>query len=249
MNGPAQLTTTPGQNVRTNRQAGTHVVNKPTRETTGSQSPPDTESGAWRIDDAFGYLTRGVEFRDDQAIYELNEKLAQGRLRLHWRRTDAAGLGQEGDVPSVSWQSIMICVSRDCTCDEKAGPIDWAAGRITARNDGRAFVQTFVSEAPSYTSGDGPERKDYPRTRELTVSERDVRMLWPKLGPAKHEDALVAAVKTRLAAGHYPGENESWKSFCDNVRKGCGAKESDRGYGDKTIQRVVGELKQAKWEI
>src|SRR6516162_1805324 len=41
---------------------------------------------SWNIDDAGRYLTRVVGLKDDLAIYELNEKFGQGRLR--WRRTD-----------------------------------------------------------------------------------------------------------------------------------------------------------------
>jgi hypothetical protein len=110
------------------------------------------------VDDAFRYLTLVVELRDDRAIHGLNEKLAQGRLRLHWRRTDPAGKGQKGDVPSVSWQSGMLRISRDFNRNE----VDWATGQITTKDDCHAFVASETGQ-PGHTY-------------ELTVSARDVRM-------------------------------------------------------------------------
>ena len=123
--------------------------------------PADEHTPAdWSIDDAYRYLTQVIDTQD-LAIYELNQKFAQGRLRLHWRRTDAAGLGQEGDVPSVSWQSGILRVSRDFNRNE----VDWAAGRITAKNDDRAFVASATGQ-PGHTY-------------DLTVSAHVVRKLWP----------------------------------------------------------------------
>lgn len=51
---------------------------------------------------------------------------------------------------------------------------------------------------------------------------------------------LVAAVENRLEK-HQPGKggNEQWERFCDEVRKSCGKKATDRGYSDKTIKRIV----------
>ena len=51
---------------------------------------------------------------------------------------------------------------------------------------------------------------------------------------------LVAAVEDRLEK-HQPGKggNEQWERFCDEVRKSCGKKATDRGYSDKTIKRIV----------
>jgi hypothetical protein len=60
--------------------------------------------------------------------------------------------------------------------------------------------------------------------------------------PAKPGTAhkLVAAVENRLEK-HQPGKggNEQWERFCDEVRKSCGKKATDRGYSDKTIKRIV----------
>ena len=55
---------------------------------------------------------------------------------------------------------------------------------------------------------------------------------------------LVAAVKNRLNNGHRPGAggDEQWDRFCDEVRKVCKKKATDRGYGDKTIKRIVATL-------
>ena len=62
--------------------------------------------------------------------------------------------------------------------------------------------------------------------------------------PMAHNPLLVAAVKNRLEAGHRPGMggNEQWERFCDEVRKAREKKATDRGYGDKTIKRIVDEL-------
>jgi hypothetical protein len=49
----------------------------------------------------------------------------------------------------------------------------------------------------------------------------------------------VAAVKERLSAGIRPGVDEPWKDFGPAVRASIGAKETDRSYGDKSIQRVI----------
>jgi hypothetical protein len=57
-----------------------------------------------------------------------------------------------------------------------------------------------------------------------------------------HPQQLVAAVKERLSAGHRPGDNEPWKTFNDEVRKSCVKKVTDRGYGDKSIKRIVADL-------
>jgi len=61
-------------------------------------------------------------------------------------------------------------------------------------------------------------------------------------GPA-FDPSLVAAVKNRLEE-HRPGTggNEQWERFCDEVRKACEKKATDRGCGDKTIQRIVATL-------
>jgi hypothetical protein len=59
-----------------------------------------------------------------------------------------------------------------------------------------------------------------------------------------HDPLLVAAVENRLEAEHRPGKggNEQWDKFCDEVRKSCGKKATDRGYSDKTIKRIVDAL-------
>jgi hypothetical protein len=61
-------------------------------------------------------------------------------------------------------------------------------------------------------------------------------------GPA-FDPSLVAAVKNRLEK-HRPGTggNDQWERFCDEVRKACKKKATDRGCSDKTIQRIVAAL-------
>jgi hypothetical protein len=78
----------------------------------------------------------------------------------------------------------------------------------------------------------------------------DVHRLWPKktTTPAERDTpeplSLEDAVRGRLTAGHRPGKggNEQWERFCDEVRKRVGKKQEDRGYGDKTIQRIVRKI-------
>lgn len=141
------------------------------------------------IDDAYRYLARVCGWRDDRAIHELNQKLAKGDLRLHYRRTDAAGIGQEGDVPSVSWSRQFLRVALDRNADVEPGPLDWATGQITAGNDGRAFVQLCVAQqgCPTY---------------ELTLSMTDVRLLWssdaPKPLRLKRTSADFAVLTPRI---------------------------------------------------
>jgi hypothetical protein len=145
---------------------------------------------AWSIDDAFCYQTRVVGLQDDLAIYELNEKFEQGRLRLRWRRTDPADLKKEekeGVVPAASWLSGMLRVSRDFNRNE----VDWAIGKVTAENDGRAFIANCVGEDPG-------------RTYELTVLPRDVRMLWPALQPQTNVESVQAPVEEPQSGAETP---------------------------------------------
>lgn len=118
------------------------------------------------VDDAYRYLTVVVGLQDDLAVHELNQKLTQGRLQLRYRRTDTAGIGQEGVVPSASWSLRLLCVAVDRNSDAERGPLDWATGKIAAANDGRAFAQLLVAQDPG-------------QTYELVISMADVRMLWP----------------------------------------------------------------------
>jgi hypothetical protein len=49
---------------------------------------------------------------------------------------------------------------------------------------------------------------------------------------------LKAIQQARKSVGE-PGATVMWKTFCHEVRRISGATENTRGYGDKTIQRVV----------
>jgi hypothetical protein len=195
-------------------------VDEPTLETNGPQSPP-AQSDAWSADDAYRYLTRVVSMQDDLAIYELNQKLEQGRLRLHWRRTDSAALDQEGDVPSVSWQSRLLCVALDCNCDEIGGPIDWATGKITAKKDGRAFVQALVAG-------------DRGHTYDLTVSARDVRMLWSSDIPATAPTEGAVA-----SAASEPIKPQAYKELTKRQRLVMKALDRRMGYPRTTYPQTI----------
>jgi hypothetical protein len=190
------------------------------------------------VDGADRYLRLVVGKADGLAIFELQQKFEQDRLRLRWRCVAGADIGPQGEVPSRSWCTGQLCVSRDYNSSEKHGPIDFATGKITGRNDGHAFVEQLVASDPG--------------TYELTVSAHDVRVLWPApqaeqkieaIEPEEEaqgeETPLVTAIKARIAAGYHPGKSEQWERFCDEVRKSVGVKKSDRGYGDRSIKRIV----------
>jgi hypothetical protein len=60
---------------------------------------------------------------------------------------------------------------------------------------------------------------------------------------------LAAVISRRLAANEQPGTNVQWQTFCDSVRNDCNGwadsnsklKIPKRGFGDKSIQRIVGQ--------
>jgi hypothetical protein len=74
-----------------------------------------------------------------------------------------------------------------------------------------------------------------------------------RAGPAPRSDqnALVAAV-TKQLAGAQPGRTVPWTAFCDAVRDECDVwtdrphRIAKRGYSDKTIHRIVTELRRLK---
>jgi hypothetical protein len=202
---------------------------------------PGDDDERMSVDDADRYLRLVVAKADGRAIIELQQKFEQDDLRL--RCIVGADIGRQDDVPSRSWCTDQLCVSRDYNSNEKYGPIDFATGKVTARNDGHAFVEQLVASDPS-------------NAYELTVSARDVRILWPppqadqaeqKSEPTEQEEEaeatpLVTAIKARIAAGHHPGKSEQWERFCDKVRDDAGVKKSDRGCGDRSIRRIVENL-------
>jgi hypothetical protein len=201
------------------------------------ESGPDER---WTVDDVDCYARLNLGLRDDEARYEQQQMLERGRLRLRWRCISGPDTGQDGEIPSISWHS-QLRVARDRNSNTARGPIDFATGRVTARNDGHVFVETLVAQ-----DRDG-------NAYELTVSARDVRMMWAEQSPAgpgvvfvEQEEPLVTAIKVRIAAGYEPGVTEQWNPFCDNIRKSCGARNNERGYGDESIKRVVRKLRQAK---
>jgi hypothetical protein len=128
-----------------------------------------TSEDEWEIDDAFTYLCV-IGLRDGKAIRHLNDWLADDDLRLDWERTDSAGLGQKGCVPYRSWgpAGAQLRVARDFNSNPMHGPIDFATGKVTAKNDGRAFIEGLGNSDPG-------------RTYKLTVSKRMVQMLGQQL--------------------------------------------------------------------
>jgi hypothetical protein len=64
-----------------------------------------------------------------------------------------------------------------------------------------------------------------------------------KATPTRREPSvnsqLRAAVQTALRTLGIPGRTVQWKPFCDRIRAECKATAQTRGYGDKSIQRLV----------
>src|SRR5262249_58485003 len=60
--------------------------------------------------------------------------------------------------------------------------------------------------------------------------------------------SLEAAVKNKLEHGIVPGKGGTmqWKPFCDSVRNNVGAAYNQRGFGDRTIYRIVTRLRGGK---
>jgi hypothetical protein len=64
-----------------------------------------------------------------------------------------------------------------------------------------------------------------------------------------HSNAnLRKAVHDTVAELGTPGKHVPWKRFCDSVRKRCGVSTEVRGYGDKTIIRIVRAIVACKSE-
>jgi hypothetical protein len=158
----------------------------------------DEHTTYWSVDAADEYLRRNVGLQDDLAIFELNEKLTQGRLPMHWRRADNAG---EGIVPAMSWQSGPLAVTRD----RNQNAVDWATGKLATKNDGRAFVQAFAAE-------------DSGCTYELTVPERIVRVLWPV---SKVSTETIASVKSPARRRSGPVLKHDWHAINGEIARRC----------------------------
>jgi hypothetical protein len=60
--------------------------------------------------------------------------------------------------------------------------------------------------------------------------------------------SILNTIKHRLTAGDKPGTTIQWKEFCDLVRDGCDGwvglqkRRPKRGFGDKSIKRIVTKL-------
>jgi hypothetical protein len=123
----------------------------------------DIRSETGSVDDAFRYLTHEVGLPEGQAIGWLNAKLADDSFRLHWCRTDSAGAGQKGEFRYRVWGD-QLRVEIDRGNAPGHGPVDYATGRMTDRNDGRAFVRVLKAS-------------DFSGTYDFTLSMRRVREL------------------------------------------------------------------------
>jgi hypothetical protein len=190
--------------------------------------PQDGLPDRCSVDDVDRYLRNHLRLSEGDALFAQQQMLERG-LPLHWRETEGPNAGQEGDIPRGMW-GRELRLARD---SEIRGGVDFATQKIRVPR-GEVFVQELV---PSVPRG----------TLELNMSARDVRMQpWPapqaeqNVKPAERD--LDTAIKARIAAGYHPGKGEQWDRFCDEVRKSIGAKESDRGYGDRSIKRRVKNL-------
>ena len=191
------------------------------------------------MDDVDCYLRIHLGLPPVDALNAQQQMFERGLLVLHWREIDGPNAGQEGDISRGVW-GRELRLARD---SEIRGGVDYATQQIRVPC-GEVFVQEL---APSI-----------PRSRlELTMAARDVRMQrWPapqagQKTVAREEEVqgedtpLVIAIKKRIDAGHDPGVSERWERFCDKVRESIGVKESDWGYGDKSIERTVNELRES----
>jgi hypothetical protein len=75
----------------------------------------------------------------------------------------------------------------------------------------------------------------------------------PEPNPERdNERALAAAIKKRLSAGEEPGVTVQWNQFCDAIRDAADGwadpkkTKLKRGYGDKTIKRIVAQVRMDK---
>jgi hypothetical protein len=58
--------------------------------------------------------------------------------------------------------------------------------------------------------------------------------------PQKQSSTLELAIRARLIPG---GRTLPWARFCDEVRGDCNVAKDARGYSDRTIQRIVKEIR------
>jgi hypothetical protein len=125
---------------------------------------------------------------------------------------------------------------------------------IRAQTDGR-LTPYFTDWGPAAVMDWSANEKIWPILTSLVDKRKLLAMQAPTVtlhGGIKSPQTnrlrpeLGAAIKKRLNAGRRPGDSEPWKTFFEEVRKSCGKKVTDRGFGDRSIKRIVGELKQDK---
>jgi hypothetical protein len=119
-------------------------------------------------------------------------------------------------------------------------------GLAGAQIDITRQVAEFVAKHPQYFTrpldvlAKLDEANRHPETSTTTDTVEDKR------------PALERAVQGRLSKGDRPGRSATWQRFCDNVRDDCGAeawvtrsreRSPARGYGDKSIKRIVDRLR------
>jgi len=203
--------------------------------------PAPAEKARWPAAEAIAYLVKGVPLpwgawqragaspaEVEQAEIDLGEVIGDGVPA--WGRSRP--FAQKQQIPADHFHPDMI--------ENKAIPVSVAHQ-----------PKVVVDCQGSITTSPRQRWEDYrgPRWQAIEVDSAALKQARPRARPRKqpgpaHDPLLVAAIKKRLKAGHRPGTggNEQWDRFCDEVRKDCGKEATDRGYGDKTITRIVDEL-------
>jgi hypothetical protein len=77
----------------------------------------------------------------------------------------------------------------------------------------------------------------------VDVSVSDLNYQLPVENP-ENSTFLDAAILKLLKAGRLPGKksDDQWKPFCDDARKMCGKKPTDRGFSDETITKATRKI-------
>jgi hypothetical protein len=178
-------------------------------------------------------------------LWDLADEMARedgsDPVRCWTRIMDAYWLGEIPDLFNiVGWQDEpMEFPSRGMAMGTLHGTslIDPQMLRGWRPEDYRDEVRRLVERNPSY--GLAIRRADFERWRRRVLAN-------PK---RDNESALTVAIKKRLSAGEEPGVTMQWNQFCDAVRDAADGwvdrkrRKLKRGYSDKTIKRIVNQVR------
>jgi hypothetical protein len=165
------------------------------------------------------------------------------------------------DLPPETLQALDSYISRIPAAAAGAGAD--ATSRLVGNLRGRGIrddeiARMFAAIDPANQPAAAALAK-HPELAELFAGPSSV---WAKIEAAiqcseapdtadKELSPLKHAVKKRLDMGKTPGRNETWPLFYHAVRTDCGPEawtdskrqKPARGYGDRTIERIVQSLK------